>query len=127
MPMMRIIRLVLEGICIAYLLLLVLSHWASSSLPHFRGISDRTNTCYWTDALIMYVECGMYVPYSEILNFFLNFWMYPFYGPYFVMLGFGSGWFLMVISFISTLVVYLPFFILFWLAYTTFRKPKTGR
>lgn len=66
----------------------VLSFLFSKSLPSFFSVRDDPNlshaaSCYWTDALVIFVACGDDVALSFLTAFFANFWLMPFYSAVF--------------------------------------------
>ncbi len=41
-------------------------------LPRHKNVISYSEQCYWTNALIVYIECGASVPLGEIVKFILN-------------------------------------------------------
>ncbi len=41
-------------------------------LPSHESATSRANQCYWTNAMIVYIECGENVPMKEMVEFILN-------------------------------------------------------
>jgi len=67
---------ILRNISYAYLFLVGLSATISlaAQFPSFKEVGHLDQGCYWTDALVVYIECrGLFA--NETIKFFLNYWM----------------------------------------------------
>ena len=86
-----------------YVLLLLLSVFMSTQLTGFHEAgAHRESVCYWTDALVIFVECGDQVIVGELRAFFYNLWLLPYYAPIFGF-GFPSPYYMSV-----SLITYAP-------------------
>ena len=95
-----------------YVLLLLLSYLLSTNLPQFYEAGEhRDQLCYWTDALVLGVECGEQVVAGAWRALFYNLWLTLLFGPLFVraaLAGFVSDPLdaLAVVRLVSILAVY---------------------
>ncbi len=93
---------------IVYVVVIILSLWNSLQLPYLEDVrANRNNNCYWTDAMIAYVECGHEIFAHGPREFFYGFWMLFIYAPIFSAL--GSVTFIAVTILIYTPLVFLIF------------------
>ncbi len=116
------IRKTLLYACLAYVLFIALSYAFSITLPHFKELGgQRRDVCYWTDAMIFFVECGSNVKAGRWWDFFYNFWMKFIYFPMFtlaaIMEGFESILILLYVLFYAllTVLLYAPIALLLYL------------
>lgn len=64
-------------IYIGFVVLSFVISWAAD-FPHLSQVEQLHNGCYWTDALVPYIECrGLFA--NGLIRFFLNYWMQMIY------------------------------------------------
>ena len=70
----------LKNLSLLYIALVALSFIVSVllMLPGHGDVLHPYQGCYWTDALVPYIECRDIVA-NEAVKFFLNYWMYMLY------------------------------------------------
>ncbi len=88
----------LKYICILYLVLVSMSFILSIVLqfPSFEEVGHLTIGCYWTDALVPYIECrGLIL--NKIIKIFLNLWMYIIYIGMFSVYSFRAAIFFLLL------------------------------
>lgn len=108
----------LKYLCVLYFAFVILSFGLSQALPSFDAIREvSSENCYWTNAVLGYVECGNAVPSSGGKEFIYNFWLRLIYSP--ISLFAGSLW-----QALWTLALYAPFAAL---AVTLLKKRRTKR
>lgn len=68
------------GAAIAFIILVIASFSFSLILPSFEAAQhERSQNCYWTDAMLVYVECGPNAFAGSLRTIFYNFWLYFLY------------------------------------------------
>ena len=66
----------------AYVLIVLSSFPASMLLPTFKEVaSHRDTSCYMTNALIVFAECGNAVKAGAWISTYFNAWILALYGP----------------------------------------------
>ncbi|MEO1324625.1 MAG: hypothetical protein AAFV59_16660 [Pseudomonadota bacterium] len=112
------VRDALKYLCILYLAFVIFSFSLSQMLPSFDTIRDmRDEKCYWTNAMLVFVECGSAVPASAAKELVYNFWLRLIYSPMAMFAGYlqHALW---------TMALYAPFVIF---AAILFKKRKVRR
>lgn len=106
----------LKRISIIYICMALLSFPVSIllQLPSKREVWPLQHGCYWTNALIGYIECkGLFI--NGIIEFPLNLWMQIIYAPMFAVGGLMSGSAIIVfLTTITFIALYFPLFYLIW-------------
>ena len=66
----------LRNICYLYVALVILSFLTSfvANFPSFDEVGHLQEGCYWTNALVSYIECRGLLA-NDLIKFFLNYWM----------------------------------------------------
>ena len=97
----------LRNICYLYLALVILSFLTSflANFPSFEEVGHLQEGCYWTNALVSYIECNGLLANNQI-EFFLNYWMW---WIYIIMFSLSE-----VRLFLLALLMYSPIFYLVW-------------
>lgn len=68
-----------------YVFVLLLSYLLSTSLPHLpEAGTHRGQLCYWTDAMVLGVQCGEQVLAGAWRELFYNLWLTLLFGPLFL-------------------------------------------
>jgi hypothetical protein len=107
MPMKLKIINILKLLSLTYIAVISLSFIVSIALqlPSFREVGHLKEGCYWTDALVPYIQCrGLLL--NDAIKYFLNFWMRIMYTGMFSIL---SPWLALYF-----LLYCSPIFYLFW-------------
>lgn len=98
---------------IGYIALLAISFLVSLTLPSFPerapmffGLFGDTN-CYWTDAMLVFVDCAPAGAFSSILGNFFNLWLFLLYAPMFTTYAVSQNQ-LLFVSLSATVALYLP-------------------
>lgn len=108
----------LKYLCIFYLAFVILSFGLSQMLPSFDAVREmRDEKCYWTSAMLVFVECGNTVPARGAKEFFYNFWLILIYAPMFMLAGYLH-------EVLRTIASYAPFVVL---GVVILKKRKTRR
>ena len=92
-----------------YVIVIFLSLIVSVSvqLPSFEEVGHLKEGCYWTDALVPYIECRGLILNGGV-KFFINFWMYIIYSAMFSFTSiYGVLYFLLLWSPLLYLVWYI--------------------
>jgi hypothetical protein len=110
----------LRYLCLIYFAVIALGLGLSLLLPSFGSLKHMPETldqtCYWTNAMVVFVECGARVPGGTMREVIYNLWLYLIYFPMFVLwLSFGPA------AVAATGALYAPFFAFFILS-TKLRK-----
>jgi hypothetical protein len=93
--MIKFLSVSVFRLSVLYVVLVLLSFVTSLLLPSFHDVAlMRTESCYWTSAMLAFVECGQDVIAGSAKSFFFNFWF----------------WFIYLQMFLSwkTILVYAP-------------------
>jgi hypothetical protein len=99
----------LRYLCLIYFAVIALGFGLSLLLPSFEHIPEtRDQACYWTDAMIAFVECGARAPGGTIREVIYNLWLSLIYAPVFA--------FSVPIAAAATGALYAPFLVFFILS-----------
>lgn len=121
----KTVRKILLYACLAYVLFIALSFAFSMPLPHFREVgAQRGDFCYWTDAMVSFVECGSNVEARQWWDFFYNFWMKFIYYPMFTLAALMEGFASKLI--LLTVLLYTPIALLLYLIFKHFKTRKAA-
>ncbi len=97
----------LKVLSFSYIAIIVLSFVVSIAMqfPPFEEVRHLQHGCYWTDALVPYIQCrGLLL--NGVVMLFLNFWMILFYSGMFSLFSLRS--------LIYSLLLYSPIIYLLW-------------
>jgi hypothetical protein len=83
--MTRILSTTLFRLSLLYVVVVAVSFALSQLLPSFQDIAPtRDEHCYWTNAMLVFVECGSDVFAGSAKEPFYNFWLFLIYAPMFL-------------------------------------------
>ena len=99
----------LKNISYLYVALVIISFLTSfvANFPSFDEVGHLQEGCYWTNALVGYIECRGLLA-NNLIEFFLNYWMKLIY----IVLFLFSGWSLHLL--LLALLMWSPIFYLVW-------------
>ena len=107
--MIRLLDAMAIIISAVYVVLFAASLVLGQFLPTLEDIaSQRDQSCYWTDAMLAFVDCGEEVFSGTIRAHFYNLWMQPLFS-------------LMPIS-MKALFIYAPLFFMIFRSMVAFRQ-----
>lgn len=107
----------------AYILIVVVIYASSLFLPAFRNVGHLERGCYWTDALIVYVECTG-IPAAQALEYAINLPLNLLYLPSFGLVGLFDGYWVALLTLLHGVILWLPVVYFLWrLLYLA--KPKS--
>ncbi|RVU36799.1 hypothetical protein EOI86_16680 [Hwanghaeella grinnelliae] len=87
--------------CIAYVAVVLSSIPASLLLPSFEEVTtQRATSCYWTNAMLVFVECGSAVEAGVWKSAYYNAWTMAIYSPFIAMSS--------IKAFVQVLLAYAP-------------------
>lgn len=113
---MKIVKIIATYFSLAYPFLIFLSYVFSKYVPSFEMVRDaRSTNCYWSNAMVPYVECGVDFAASGILKFFYNFWMMFIYLPAFGLYSAAHSITYFVAFIALTVLIYAPLIFLVYL------------
>jgi hypothetical protein len=83
--MIKFLSVSVFRLSVLYVVLVLLSFVTSLLLPSLHDVGlMRTESCYWTNALVVFVECGQDVIAGSVKGFFFNLWLLFIYFPMFL-------------------------------------------
>jgi hypothetical protein len=84
--MIKFLSMSVFRLSVLYVVLVLLSFVTSLLLPSFHDVAlMRTESCYWTNAMLPFVKCGQDVIAGSVKSFFFNFWLWFIYFPMFLL------------------------------------------
>lgn len=111
--MSRLIR-VLSFLSYAYIVFIVASAVSSALVPNVTDLVSRDAACYWTNVMVIYVECDAALFASVPRMLFFNFWMFFIYAPFIAYSEFLPDIIPGLLAGLISVVLYAPIIFLGW-------------